>query len=108
VPDVRLSKLFVMTGVFTACAPAAQQLPVPAAAGAVLARLSGGGDPIVSRVETSDPGHRLLPSEWAGNGWGDPRNVVTGAGWVVHWADFPSVVRLAVHWLQGKGTTPYA
>ncbi len=47
-PDVRRITLLVMTGVFTACAPAAQQLPVPAAAGAVLARLSGGGDPILS------------------------------------------------------------
>ncbi|HEX6995361.1 MAG TPA: sialidase family protein [Gammaproteobacteria bacterium] len=84
------------------------ELDVPAGPGSGQARLSGGPDgPLVlSWLEPAGDGMAALRfSVLGGDGWGEPRTVVTGDDLVVNWADFPSVVPitsdvLIAHWLR--------
>ncbi len=104
---------WLLAALGVACTPGGQELRVPAGAGAMLPRLTGGETPLLSWVEPAGTGHRLMFAEFGGNDWGMAREVAAGSDWFVNWADFPSVERLgdgrlAAHWLQKEGTAPYA
>jgi hypothetical protein len=103
----------VLPALLSGCAPGGADLPVKAAPGASLPRLSPGAQPVLSWVEPADDGHRLMYAAYRDGGWAEPRQAAAGTGWFINWADFPSVVRLpdgrmAAHWLQREGTEAYA
>lgn len=90
-------------------------LPVPAAAGARLPRLSEAGGVLwLSWVEPrGESGHALRYAVFEDGSWSAPIAVAEGQRWFVNWADFPSVVPLpgggaAAHWLRRSGDAPYA
>ncbi|HYW06473.1 MAG TPA: sialidase family protein [Longimicrobium sp.] len=52
-----------------------------------------------------DSAHALRFSVLEGGRWSEPRTAAEGRGWLVNWADFPSLVvmadgRMAAHWLH--------
>ncbi|MFU8814290.1 MAG: hypothetical protein ACNA7W_03030 [Pseudomonadales bacterium] len=91
------------------------ELPVAAADGSAMPRLSGGGDrPLVlSWLEPAADGVALRFATLDASGWGPPRTVREGRNWFVNWADFPSVAPLSeslwgAHWLVKQPGGPYA
>lgn len=92
-----------------------RELAVPAGPGSGQPRFSSGphGTPVLSWLQPSGDGHELLFAELGPEGWTEPRRVARGGDFFVNWADFPSVVplgggRLAAHWLERTGGSPYA
>lgn len=90
-------------------------LETPAAAGAMLPRLSSdpAGVTWLSWVEPDAQGHALRFASLGEAGWSAVGTAAQGAGWFVNWADFPSVVhlgegRMAAHWLRKLEGGPYA
>jgi hypothetical protein len=93
----------------------ADSLPSPAGLGAAEPNLAVGPDGHVylSWHEPADSGHALKVAAFDGRTWSEARTVRTARDFFVNWADFPSVVvfedgRLAAHWLQRTGSSPYA
>ena len=107
-----------------ACAPAPADrdwldapttLASPAGAGSRFPHLAtpGAGGPVMSWLEPAAASMSLRYSRWAGQGWGPPSTVASGADWFVNWADFPSVVtdgegHWGAHWLQKVPGGTYA
>lgn len=107
-----------------ACAPAPADrdwldapttLASPAGAGSRFPHLAtpGTGGPVMSWLEPAAASMSLRYSRWAGQGWGPPSTVASGADWFVNWADFPSVVtdgegHWGAHWLQKVPGGTYA
>jgi len=103
--------------VLSACArsPTPVPLETPAAAGAILPRLSTdpSGTVWLSWVEPGTDTHTLRFASLGDDGWSEARTAAQGAGWFLNWADFPSVVhlgegRLAAHWLHKLEGGTYA
>lgn len=101
----------------SACArsPAPEPLVTPAAAGAMLPRLSAdpSGTLWLSWVEPGPGAHTLRFASLGDNAWSGALTAARGADWFVNWADFPSVVhfgegRLAAHWLRKVEGGTYA
>jgi hypothetical protein len=68
---------------------------------------------ILSWMELGDESTSLRYSRFDSGAWSPANTVVTIDGMFINWADLPSVVafgdgRLAAHWLQLSGDTPYA
>ncbi|MEQ8860284.1 MAG: hypothetical protein RIC56_16725 [Pseudomonadales bacterium] len=69
--------------------------------------------PVLSWVEGTPTGHRLVYAVRENGGWGIPQVVAEGTDWFVNWADVPSVVPLsdrlwAAHWLVKQPGGMYA
>jgi hypothetical protein len=67
----------------------------------------------LSWIEPAGEAHALRFSTWEGGGWSEPRQIASGEGWFVNWADFPSLAAaadgtLAAHWLVRSGDSTYA
>ncbi|MFU8822375.1 MAG: exo-alpha-sialidase [Gammaproteobacteria bacterium] len=101
----------------SACARSPEPVPLetPAAAGAMLPRLSAdpSGTLWLSWVEPGPDAHTLRFASLGDDGWSGARTAARGADWFVNWADFPSVVhlgegRLAAHWLHKLEGGTYA
>lgn len=105
----------LLPAVLLAAAPGAgQELPAPAPEGSGNYSLSATaeGAAFLSWVEPGGDGHALRFSELQRRGtgegaavdtWGPAREIATGDGWFVNWADHPAVAalgedRLAAHW----------
>jgi hypothetical protein len=87
----------------------------PAGPGSAEPNLAVGADGKVymTWLEPLDSGHALRLATLTGRQWSTPVTIRSGRDFFVNWADFPSVEvigdrRLAVHWLQRIGKTPYA
>lgn len=68
---------------------------------------------MLSWIERQGTVATLKFSEYARGQWSEARTVASGGDWFVNWADVPSVMRLndgrlAAHWLQKSGASPYA
>jgi hypothetical protein len=97
---------------------AVRAITSPAGPGSMAPNLSVGSDGRVylSWVEHGTTTRFVLRfATLDGDRWSAPRDVATGDGWFVNWADFPSVVplgggQLAAHWLvkNGEGTFAYS
>ena len=92
-----------------------EEIQVAAASGSALPHLARASDSttLLSWVEPSETGHRLLVSALSGRSWSQPQVVAQGERWFVNWADFPSVVPLSsqhwvAHWLTRSADSPYA
>lgn len=101
----------------SACArsPTPTPLATPAAADAMLPRLSAdpSGTLWLSWVEPGTEAHTLRFASLGDDGWSGAQTAARGVDWFVNWADFPSVVhlgdgRLAAHWLRKLEGGPYA
>ncbi len=114
-PMVHPRAWFLPVSLLASLPGAAQELPAPAPPGGGNYSLSATpeGAAFLGWVEPEGDGHALRFSELqrrgAGEGaaadtWGPAREIATGEGWFVNWADHPSVAalgedRLAAHWL---------
>lgn len=88
---------------------------LPTGAGSGQPRFAKGPDGalVLSWLRPDAGGHELVFSERRPDGWSAPRRVARGPDFFVNWADVPSVVplgggRLAAHWLERNGESPYA
>ncbi|MGB0513347.1 MAG: hypothetical protein ACPGJE_00745, partial [Wenzhouxiangellaceae bacterium] len=73
----------------------------------------GRGTVVLTWIEPRRPGHALRFSVFTDGRFHPPRDIRTGRGWFVNWADTPALhiapdgMWLA-HWLQKSGRQPYA
>lgn len=92
-------------------APRPSELPLPAGPGSSTPRLTetSEGEVLVSWTEPLPQGvHALRWSVLGPQGLSAPATAASGAGWLINWADFPSVTRLSArsmlaHWLVRRG-----
>jgi len=91
-----------------------QSLALPATHTATGPRITGDDKIglILSWMEDRDGGTALNYSRFDNGAWSPARNVVSLDGMFINWADLPSVValgegRLAAHWLQRSGASPW-
>ena len=87
----------------------------PAGPGSAEPNLAVGenGKVYMTWLEPLDSGHALRLATLTGAEWSAPTTIRSGRDFFVNWADFPSIEvlgdrRLAAHWLQRTGKTPYA
>ncbi|HEX5048940.1 MAG TPA: sialidase family protein [Gammaproteobacteria bacterium] len=88
-------------------------LEVAAAPGSAEPHLAaGGGETVLSWIETDGDGHALKYSRLLGDAWGAPAVAARGDDWVVSAADAPAVVPVSAklwvaHW-RVEASEPYA
>ena len=99
----------------TARTASADTLPSPTGPGAAEPNLAvaPNGHVYLSWHEPADSAYALKVAAFDGRVWSEARTVRTGRDFFVNWADFPSIEvlsdgRLAAHWLQRTGSSPYA
>lgn len=93
--------------------PRPRELPLAAGAGSTTPRLSETleGEVVVSWTEplaSPEGSHALRWSVLGARGLSPPATAASGAGWLINWADFPSVTRLSpramlAHYLVRRG-----
>ena len=93
-----------------------ESLETPAGTASLAPRLTttSGGDPVLTWLEKSAGGHRLLFSRFDGRAFEPPQLIREGQDFFANWADTPGLVVLPngtwlAHWLQksGQGTFAY-
>jgi len=103
----RLLLAWLLTGA-AGCGPPSDRFGFdsPAGPGSQLPQLAADprGRPVLSWVEPSAGGHRLVYAMLGDGGWEAAVTVAEGADWFVNWADLPSVQPVdddlwAAHWL---------
>ena len=72
-----------------------------------------GGAAADHAADPDHPTHALRFAAWDGHSWSEPGTIASGRGWVINWADFPSMVvlpdgSLAAHWLVRTGPEIHA
>lgn len=116
----RPSNLLFMVVVLAGCSqpsgsPSTRTLALAAGPGSAQPHLarSDSGAVVLSWLEPSGAGNRLLFSRLEATGWSQPVEVARGDDWFVNWADFPSVMPSdrgpwSAHWLQRRPEGGYA
>lgn len=106
-----------LLGIAAACsnraAPRPSELPLAAGPGSSTPSLreTAEGEVLVSWTEplaSPQAGHALRWAVLGPRGLSPPATAASGAGWLINWADFPSVTRLSArsmlaHWLVRRG-----
>jgi hypothetical protein len=92
-----------------------ESLALPSLSPATGPRITGTDETglILSWMELGDASTSLRYSRFESGAWRPAEEVVAIDGMFINWADLPSVValgggRLAAHWLQSSGDSPYA
>ncbi len=120
---LRICTFAVLAGL-VACQPAAdpapdaalpQRLEIPAATGSMAPNLEPASDGtlVLSWIEPRGDASALRYARIDDAGISESATVITGAGWFVNWADFPSVVPVTeslwgAHWLVRRPAGGYA
>ncbi len=91
------------------------EVDTPAAPGSLAPSLVSGQDSpaVLSWLEATETGHRLLFSTWNGAAFDAPRPIAEGDDWFANWADTPGLAILPngtwlAHWRARSGHGPYA
>jgi hypothetical protein len=89
--------------------PVFEALSFPGAAGSAQPRLTSAldGAPLLSWIEPDGEGGVLRYARFAGDAFGEPREIVRSERMLVNWADFPSVTPITsdlwfAHWLRKR------